>query len=149
MAPLATPTNLHPSSSANGLNVWHQEVITKRTRADTLMTFKLTSECYGSTGISTPTCILGNSFTTWFFHMKNPGSHRDPLISIWRGSMGSLSSYSLLTVLLRDPWSILKDAENSLLNLMTPSCLIKGIFTLVFLIQSSNSRYYYESCFQF
>lgn len=99
MAPLATPTNLHPSSSANGLNVWHQEVITKRTRADTLMTFKLTSECYGSTGISTPTCILGNSFTTWFSHMKNPGSHRDPLISIWRGpwavSLPKRPSYSI------------------------------------------------------
>lgn len=78
MAPLATPNNLHAFTSANGFKVWHQElVITKRARGDMLMTFRLTSGCYCPTVVSTPTCIMYNSFTTLFSHIKSSGPHRD------------------------------------------------------------------------
>lgn len=78
MAPLATPNNLHPFTSANGFKVWHQELlITKRARGDMPVTFRLTSGCYCLTVVSTSTCIMDNSFTTPFSHIKSSGHHRD------------------------------------------------------------------------
>jgi len=62
MAPLATPNNLHPFTSANGFKVWHQELILimERAKGDMTVTFRWTSGFYCPTVVSTSTCTIDN-----------------------------------------------------------------------------------------